>query len=157
MENSKKVKDNLISFLKRHSVIAVATQGEENPWISNFYYVVSDDFKIYFLTLRDNKYSRNALKNKKVAFNVYEHGSDLFADRRSVQGVGFSRLITNGEKEEAIELLSDIAPKRFLERDNKEKIGFWVIEPYFIKYLDDKYFKENEFVGLDIKYEKTDK
>ena len=124
MKESIETKENIINFLKRNKVITVATQGKENPWISNFYYVVSDDFKIYFLTIKDNKYSRNALENKKIAFNVFEHGEDLFKDRRSVQGVGFSRFVANGEKEEAIDLLIDIAPKSFLDRDNKEHIGF---------------------------------
>lgn len=150
----------MFDFFHQRDVVGIATVNENNePWLSNFYYVIGEDFKVYYFTVRDTLHTKNIAKNNKVSFSTFWHSRKTFLDRKSVQGTGIVRKATAEEKKIALNLSSDrfveiqknISEKVFLGEDSS--ITFWVLEPDFIKYLDDERYRDLESVNFKIVYD----
>ena len=90
-------KKAMFDFLSKEDVVSVATNSEKGPWISNFYYRATEDFRIYFITVKGTSYDKNTLKDNRVAFTVYCHNPETFLERKSVQGSGIVRKASDNE------------------------------------------------------------
>jgi len=87
---------NLIDFLKKQKLVAIATIDHENkPWIANVYYSVDEDLNLFFVSPQDTNHSKHIQKNSEVAFTISWYNKDNLSDRKAVQGRGVCRLLEN--------------------------------------------------------------
>lgn len=60
-------------IIDKNQYLALATtNGNKNLWISPVCYAYDKDFNFYFGSLPTSKHSVNGMKNKKVAFAIYD-------------------------------------------------------------------------------------
>ena len=70
METSSKVKEEVLSFLKRNNTAVIATIQKGKPQASTIHYIVDDEWNIYFLTHRNTSKYVNISSNEQVAVVV---------------------------------------------------------------------------------------
>ncbi|MDO8470720.1 MAG: pyridoxamine 5'-phosphate oxidase family protein, partial [bacterium] len=80
----------LFDFLKTHKLIVIAS-GEGGIWVTNVYYGIDEDHKIYFIGPENAKHSQQILKNPNIAFSVAWFNPSNHKDRKAVQGLGTCR------------------------------------------------------------------
>ena len=70
-EEKMKVKQKALEFLKEHTTMVVSTVSPSGePQASTVYFMVDDDFNIYFLTSKGSRKCENLKSNGKIAFVV---------------------------------------------------------------------------------------
>ncbi|MFZ2523586.1 MAG: pyridoxamine 5'-phosphate oxidase family protein [Minisyncoccia bacterium] len=100
--DEKKIRDDVVRFLKENSVIVVATSYKDNPKVSPVYFVSDDDLNFYFATKRKTEKYIDASLNSRVAFVV-----GVGPEHISVQGHGRIEMVVNeGERERIVGLLT---------------------------------------------------
>ena len=144
-------KDKLLTFLESHKLLALASYDQE-IWITNIFYGIDKDFKIYFISNEETKHSKQIMKNKEVAFSVAWFNEKDHKDRKGVQGQGTCRIATTDEEiTKGVQIHNDRYPE-FAERivvkwvkSKLNKSHVYVIEPSYIKYWDDKLYGKEEW------------
>lgn len=143
-------KNKLLDFLKSQRAMVVASKGED-IWVTNIFYGVGDDLKIYFISGEDTKHSAQIEKDPNVAFSVVWFNGKNHKDRKGVQGQGICRLAESDEEiTKGVQIHNKLYPV-FAERivvawikSKLNKSQVYVIEPSYIKYWDDELYGDEE-------------
>ncbi len=104
MEHKEEVKKRALNFLKSNHVGVIATSNlNSEPSASIVYFVVKDDFTIYFGTSHNTNKFKNITLNNKVAFSA--GSGDKYT---SVQIKGVASFLYNKDQEEGLALFDTI-------------------------------------------------
>jgi len=99
----------IISFLKKHHVLTLATTSGDQPWVANcFYAFLEKEMAFVFTSGVDTRHIREATGNKKVAGNVVLETSIV----GKIQGIQFSGTLILAEGA-TLEKVSRAYLKRF--------------------------------------------
>ena len=79
------VKQAMLEFLREHDILTLATHDGDNPWVSHLYFVIDDDFTIYFVTGQTSNHSQHLESNCCVAFGAAESDSSDHRKRVGIQ------------------------------------------------------------------------
>lgn len=139
-------KHKLLDFLKSQKLMAIASRGDD-LWITNIFYGVDDNFKIYFVSNSERKHSKQIKENPEVAFSVAWYNPKDHKDRKGIQGQGTCRVATSDEEiTKGIQIHNELYPE-FAERIVvawiKSKLNnshVYIIDPKYIKYWDDNLY-----------------
>jgi uncharacterized protein YhbP (UPF0306 family) len=138
------MKERLLNFLRAQRFLVVASHNKDT-WISNVFYGIDDDFKIYFVSDPEAKHSKQILANPNIAFSTVWFNESNHEDRKGIQGQGLCRIASGDEEiKKGVELHNKLFPE-FRERITfdyikAEESTVWVIEPKYIKYWDDELY-----------------
>ena len=125
------MKKELLEFLKRQRLMAIAS-CEGGIWITNVYYGIDDDARIYFVSPMDTKHSQQILKSPDVAFSVAWYDKENPANRKAIQGLGVCKLAEGEEdvrkgvqlhNENFPEFKETLTPEYLLSRENDTKVS----------------------------------
>lgn len=139
----------LLPFLQSQKVVSFATQDDKNePWITNVYYSVNENYELFFFSSTDTKHSRHLKENSQVAYAVVWANPDDEEDRKAIQAVGTCERVKDPIK--LVKLLtvhykywpSWRNDSETLEETAKRvaKTGVYIIKPKLIKYWNDEVF-----------------
>jgi uncharacterized protein YhbP (UPF0306 family) len=99
----------IITFLKKHHVMTLATSVDQQPWCANcFYSFDSEKMSLIFTSDFETRHIREALQNSKVAGNVVLETSVI----GKIQGIQFAGELILPQGDEA-ERVNSIYLKRF--------------------------------------------
>ncbi|MFT4311476.1 MAG: pyridoxamine 5'-phosphate oxidase family protein [Candidatus Woesearchaeota archaeon] len=134
-----------LEFMKSQESMAIASYSKD-LWIANIFYIVDDDFKVYFISPKDAKHSKDYIENPEVSFSVIWYNKNDHEDRKGIQGKGICRPAKNDkELMRGVDLHNKQFPV-FKERINYDYIRnnscVWIIEPSLIKYWDDELYSD---------------
>jgi len=158
--NGEDVQKLVFNFLKNKDVVSVAIQGEKGSWVSNFYYILDEDFNFYFITNIKNYFSESIQENPNISFTVFWRDEKNKLNRESVQGSGKVQILEDGLKSKEVflkfgEKFPEINSILFDENNflNKkyDDFVFFKLEPEFVKYINDEKFHDFESVSLKFK------
>jgi len=143
------MKDKLLRFLKKQRLLVIASH-DEDIWVSNVFYGIDDNFKIYFISDKKRKHSKQMLVNPDVAFSTVWFNKNNHEDRKGIQGQGICRpASTQEEIQKGVELHNKLFPEFAknvsLESIELEERDLWIIEPKYIKYWDDELYGNKHF------------
>jgi len=143
-------KQKLLEFMKSQRIMAIASKGDD-VWITNVFYGVDDDFKIYFISDEDTKHGGQIKKDPNVAFSVAWFNENDHEDRKGIQGQGACRIAeTDEEIAKGVKIHNTLYPKFAKEIDvemiksDLNKSHVYILEPTYIKYWDDELYGEEE-------------
>ena len=143
-------KEKLLEFLKSKKLLVIASHSDKT-WISNVFYGIDDNFRIYFVSPKSAEHSQQISRNPDIAFSVVWYNEKNHGDRKGVQGKGTCRLARDDEEiRKGVELHNKNFPE-FAGRitfdwikNNEFNSRIWVIEPKSIKYWDDQLYGDDE-------------
>jgi uncharacterized protein YhbP (UPF0306 family) len=143
--------EQLLNWLKTQRLIVIASQDGGELWITNVYFGVDDEFKLYFISPESTKHSQQILNNPNIAFSVTWYDPANHKNRKAVQGQGVCRIATNdAEIAMGVQLHNQNFPE-FTSRitvdwvnTNEYKSHVWVIEPSYIKHWNDEVYGDDE-------------
>lgn len=135
-------KKQVLGFLAKHKLMAVATTGDF-PWIASVYYVFDDDLNLYFLSGPKTLHVQQILRNPQVAVATADGNQDINKPKKGLQVSGIAEQISGLEKVEyALELwknnLGVIDPQLTAQA---VKSSMFKIVPQRIKLFDQELFK----------------
>ncbi len=143
-------KKSLLQFLTDNNCLVLATIDEENnPWVSNIYYAVDNDFNLIFFTPPHTKHSTHILSNSSVAFGLNWYNKDNLKDRIGIQGTGIYEKVSdpilisrflNTYHTKYPNSRESLTEENMLM--NKIASRLFRIKPKYIKYWNDKLFGE---------------
>lgn len=93
----KKDKSLLLSFLKSQNLMALATY-DKKPWICNVYFVIDDNFNLYFISEPTTIHCKNISKNKNVTCSVADSSQKVTDKKIGVQIRGTAQRLDNLQK-----------------------------------------------------------
>lgn len=93
------LRERVLDYLRGHSVMTLATQGEGGPWAAAVFYA-SDGFALYFLSAPGSLHATQLARNPRVAATIQEDQSD-WARIKGVQLAGLAGEITGEEARHA--------------------------------------------------------
>ena len=144
------MKKELLDFLKSQKLMAIAS-GEGGVWIANVYYGIGDDLKLYFISPRGAKHSKQIVQNPNIAFSVAWYNPNNHGQRKAVQGLGVCRAAAGEEEiQRGVELhnqnfpefASTITMQWIHENDSDSHV--WIVEPRYIKFWNDELYGNEE-------------
>ena len=149
----------ILDFAETKQVVSVASVNEKGPWISNFYFVLDLKLRLFFITNKNNLYAKNTFNISQVAYNVFWHEENNLLNRKSIQAVGKVYPLTEIIDQEKVVSLFETKYEEMgnilLYKIRKKGLGeflVWVIEPEFIKYLDDDRLGSDGAVSINFDY-----
>ena len=94
------LRERVLDYLRGHSVMTLATQGEDGPWAAAVFYASGDDFTLYFLSAPGSLHATQLARSPRVAATIQEDQSD-WARIKGVQLAGLAGEITGEEARHA--------------------------------------------------------
>jgi uncharacterized protein len=123
----------IISFLKKHHVLTLATSYKGQPWVANcFYALTGEEGKLVFTSDRTTKHIRDLEEGNTVAASIVLETSVV----GKIQGI---QLRGNLREPEGEEMKS--ARKAYLSRFPYAALmetTLWVLEPEYVKMTDNR-------------------
>lgn len=123
----------IISFIKKHHVLTLATSFENKPYCANCFYAFMEDRNSFVFTSdKETKHIKDALKNNYVAGSVVLETSVI----GKIQGIQFNGLLVEADGD----LLKE-ADKVYLKRFPFAQLmttKLWVLKLSFIKLTDNR-------------------
>jgi hypothetical protein len=99
----------IISFLKKHHVLTLATVSGDQPWVANcFYAFLEEQMAFVFTSGYETRHIQEVSLNQKVAGNVVLETSII----GKIQGIQFSGILLKAEGE-SLETANSVYLKRF--------------------------------------------
>ena len=145
------MKKELFEFLKSQRLMAIAS-CEVGIWITNVYYGIDDDARMYFISPMDTKHSQQILKSSEVAFSVAWYDKENPGNRKAVQGLGVCKVVEDEENiRKGVQLHNEnfpqfkevLTPEYLLSEQNDTKV--WILEPRYMKFWSDELYGEEEW------------
>jgi uncharacterized protein len=128
-----KMDKRIISFLKKHHVLTLATSYKGEPWVANcFYAVIGDDGKLVFTSDRSTKHIRDLEDGNTVAASIVLETRVV----GKIQGIQLRGKLIEPMGEEMI-----AARKAYLRRFPYAALmetTLWVLEPGYVKMTDNR-------------------
>lgn len=90
-------KEQVLEFLKKHKLMAVATYGKF-PWIASVYYTFDNNLNLYFLSNPRTLHAKQILENKHVAVSIADSHQGINASKRGLQLSGVATQISGINK-----------------------------------------------------------
>jgi hypothetical protein len=133
--------NDVLSYLKTHNVLTLATGGPEGMWAAAVFYV-NQGFTFYFLSAESSRHSRNIAHNPQVAGTVQEDYRDWPAIKGvQLEGVvqqlsGVERVLAMGLYGVKFPLVSDVtkAPPEIVRA--MQKVAWYRLEPTRLYFID---------------------
>lgn len=125
-----KVDKRIVSFIKKHHVLTLATSIDNNPWCANMFYAYLEEENMFVFTSDgETKHAADATINNKVAASIVLE-TKVVGKLQGLQIRGTIRRIGEDEK----------LPKRgYINRfpyAAMTKLNLWIIEPTLLKMTD---------------------
>ncbi|MFQ5857262.1 MAG: pyridoxamine 5'-phosphate oxidase family protein [Anaerolineae bacterium] len=76
------LRQQVLSYLRDHNVMTLATVGPDGPWAAGLFYV-NDGFDLYWLSDPDTRHSQDIAHNPQAAVAIHEN----YQDWRIIQGI----------------------------------------------------------------------
>jgi len=83
MTGERNLKDSVSAFLSAHYSMTLATSNGGQPWAAAVYYVHDERFRLYFVSDRESRHSRELESTATVAATIHDDP----ADWRRIKGV----------------------------------------------------------------------
>lgn len=90
-------KELVLSFLRKHKLMSVATFGKY-PWIASVYYTFDKDLNIFFLSSPDTLHCQHIEANPRVAVSIADSSQDINKPKKGLQLYGNAKQISGMEK-----------------------------------------------------------
>jgi uncharacterized protein len=123
----------IISFIKKHHVLTIATFADNKPWCANcFYAYMEKDNKLVFTSDHSTKHAQNYALNKDVAGTIVLE-TDIIG---KIQGIQFSGIISLPKGEFLTQ-----AKNRYLKRFPFAIVmntTLWTVDLTYIKMTDNR-------------------
>jgi len=151
----KATKEMLLDYLKGLKFMSVSTY-DEHLWTAWVYYVIDDDFNLYFVSQPDTDHCKSILKNGEIACAIADSHQNVTDKKVGAQLYGVARQLTNvGQLRWMLNLWNKINPgidkvinlKNMQKKVIKSRV-FKVI-PKKIKWFNEELYKEKEFEVFD--------
>ncbi len=144
-------KQKLLDYLKAHNFMSVATH-EKHLWTAWVYYVIDDNFNLYFVSQPDTEHCKNILKNGEVACAIADSHQKVTAKKIGVQLYGNAYQLKNIQQLRwMLTLWNKVNPgmeKVINLRNMQKKIiksRAFKVEPKKIKWYNEALYGEREF------------
>ncbi len=123
----------VISFLRKHHVLTIATCVENEPWCANCFYVYMEDENAFvFTTDTDTRHGKEFLNNPLVAGSVVLETMVI----GKIQGIQFQGIVSEPEGD-----LLAISKNRYLKRFPVATLmdtHLWIVKLTHIKMTDNR-------------------
>ena len=136
----------IISFLKKHTTLVIATVNREAlPQAASVFFVCDDALNLYWVSGEKSRHSQNLERVAQVAVAIFHETWD-WRDIHGVQIEGQARrLIDPDETDRAWALFRDKFPFTSEFTDQIARSAFYVLTPKWIRLVDNsKYFGHRE-------------
>ncbi len=147
---AKLTKELVLSFLKDHNLMSVATYGE-HPWIASVYYSFDDELNIYFLSSPTTLHCKQIAQNPKVAVSIADSHQKPTDLKKGVQLYGIAGQISDTAKiKHALRLWKETLgvkdPELSYENMVKKIVTgrMYKITPKRIKFFNQELFKNDD-------------
>ncbi|HEY5511018.1 MAG TPA: pyridoxamine 5'-phosphate oxidase family protein [Prolixibacteraceae bacterium] len=123
----------IITFLKKHHVLTLATVSQDQPWVANcFYAFMEEQITFVFTSDYETRHIQEATQNPKVAGNVVLETSII----GKIQGIQFSGTLELAANEKLV-----IAEKAYLKRFPFTALmdtTLWILPISYLKMTDNR-------------------
>jgi len=123
----------IISFLKKHHVLTLATCIKNEPWCANCFYVYNEEENtLIFTSDDDTRHARESIQNPNVAGSVVLETNVI----GKIQGIQFQGTITKAKGEKL-----KISKQKYLYRfpiATLMNTNLWILELTLIKMTDNQ-------------------
>ncbi len=123
----------IITFLKKHHVLTLATMSGNQPWVANcFYAFMEEQMAFVFTSGYETRHIQEAILNKKVAGNVVLETGII----GKIQGIQFSGTLEPAEGEALV-----AAEKAYLKRFPFAALmdtTLWILPIEYVKMTDNR-------------------
>ena len=79
---SDELKEQVLSYLRTHNTMTLATCADDLPWAATVFYA-SEDLRLYFFSAPDSRHCQNLAANSRVAVTIQED----YHDWREIKGI----------------------------------------------------------------------
>lgn len=158
MERSQeKIKKDILSFLKSHGIMTLATSLDNQPWVCTVYYGMDDDMNLYIVTDPESRHGKQFSKNSKVAFNIFHSHQKVAELKKGIQGAG---------EIEVVKGVIDVTKALFLWHKFNSGVEYKIkvedilkkitdtkvfkITPKYLKYFDQELYGTEEYGTLEL-------
>lgn len=126
--------DKIKSFLKEHHVLTLATYSGKYPYCANCFYAY-DEEKSHFICLSEEKtkHIKDLTHSNKVALSIVLETEKV----GKIQGAQINAVMRKPKDDTEHKSAKKIYLKRF-PYAILANTDIWIIEPYFIKYTDNR-------------------
>ncbi len=128
-----KIDSRIVSFIKEHHVLTIATSIKNAPYCANCFYVYLEKENVFIFTSDiDTKHAQDFFKNKNVAGSIVLETKTI----SKIQGIQFNGIISKLENEEL-----KIGRKAYMKRFPYAvlmKTTLWAVNINFLKMTHNK-------------------
>lgn len=144
-------KQKLLKFLKSLKFMSVSTY-DKHLWTAWVYYVIDDDFNLYFVSQPDTDHCKSILKNGEIACAIADSHQKVTDKKIGAQLYGTASQLTNIQQLKwMLKLWNKINPgvekiiniKNIQTKQIKSRV--FKVVPKKIKWFNEALYKEKEF------------
>ena len=150
--------NSLKEILEKNKLLTLSTISNNQPHSNTAYYAFDKSFNLYIWSEKDTVHSKNILKNKKVAVNIFDSSQKWGSLLRRIQAMGFARSVNAKELVKAgflylkrfpqsLKMVKD--PKGFHHKIFESQL--YKIKLNKIKVFDEKVFGKGESKEISLK------
>lgn len=128
LENANVIDKRIITFIKKHHLLTLATCNNNIPYCSSCFYVYDEKLNQFIITTDDTtRHGSEMIENNNVSFSISLE-TLIVGKIQGLQILGFARKPLIEELNHCKSLYIKNFPIASLA-----KINCWILEPYFIK------------------------
>lgn len=146
----KTTKEMLLEYLKGLKFMSVSTY-DEHLWTAWVYYVIDDDFNLYFVSQPDTDHCKSILKNGEIACAIADSHQNVTDKKVGAQLYGVAQQLTNvGQLRWMLNLWNKINPgiDKVINLKNMQtkviKSRVFKVTPKKIRWFNEELYKEKE-------------
>jgi len=150
-------KAELLKYLKSQNLMTLAT-CDKNLWVSTVYYVIDENFNLYFLSEQATIHCQQLSKNAEVACGIVDSRQKVADKKIGVQFLGKASRVDSLEKIKwMLALWNKVNPGfetiiNFKNIQNKViKSRIYKVEPRLIKFFNEKIYGPEGFKVFEFK------
>ena len=154
----KLVLNSLKEILEENKLLTLSTVYNNQPHSNAAYYAFDKSFNLYIWSEKDTAHSKNILKNKKVAVNIFDSEQKWGSLLQGVQAMGIANSVNAKELIKAGFLYLKRFPQSLKMVKNPKGFHHKIFESQFykiklnkIKVFDEKIFGKGEFKKISLK------
>lgn len=151
----KNTKQMLLEFLKSLKFMSVSTY-DTHLWTAWVYYVIDDEFNLYFVSQPDTDHCKSILKNGEIACAIADSHQKVTDKKIGAQLYGTAQQLTNvGQLRWMLNVWNKVNPgiDKVINLKNMQKkvikSRVFKVTPKKIKWFNEGLYKEKEFEVFD--------